>query len=225
MGRIGCKKMSELNELIKVLIVDDHDIVRRGLEVSLGTFEDIDVIGYAKSGIEAIARCEQLLPDVLLLDLMMPDINGIQVIEGIRRKDLNTTVIVLTNFKESELVQGALEAGATSYLLKNVSVDELGTAIRNAFHGRPTLAPEAAQVLIKSMTQPKTRDFDLTERETDVLELLTLGKSNRQIAERLVISSSTVKNHVSSIIAKLGVTSRTEAATKALRLNLMNGKH
>lgn len=214
--------MTKLNDSIKVLIVDDHDIVRRGLEVSLGTFEDVEVIGYAKSGKEAIARCEQLLPDVLLLDLMMPDINGIQVIEGIRQKNIDTIVIVLTNFKESDLVQGALEAGATSYLLKNVSVDELGTAIRNAVRGKPTLAPEAAQVLIKSMTQPKVADFDLTQREVDVLRLLTKGKSNRQIAEILFISSSTVKNHVSSIIAKLGVKSRTEAATTALRLKLVN---
>lgn len=217
--------MSDVNNLIRVLIVDDHDIVRRGLEVSLAIFNDMDVVGYARGGQEAIACCEQLRPDVLLLDLMMPDINGIQVIEGIRQKNLDTTVIVLTNFKESELVQGALEAGATSYLLKNVSVDELGIAIRNAFHGKPTLAPEAAQVLIKEITRPKTRDFELTEREVEVLDLLTLGKSNRQIAEQLVISSSTVKNHVSSIIAKLGVQSRTEAATKALRLKLINGNN
>ncbi|MGB7338400.1 MAG: response regulator transcription factor [Phototrophicaceae bacterium] len=214
--------MSNLTNPIKVLLVDDHDIVLRGLEVSLATFDDIEVVGHARAGSEAIGRCEQLKPDVLLLDLMMPDMNGIQVIQGVRAKNLDTIIIVLTNFKEADLVQGALEAGATSYLLKNVSVDELGVAIRNAVRGRPTLAPEAAQVLITSMTRPKAIDFDLTEREIDVLYLLTRGRSNRQIADQLVISSSTVKNHVSSIIAKLSVKSRTEAATKALRLKLVD---
>ncbi|MEM9955453.1 MAG: response regulator transcription factor [Chloroflexota bacterium] len=207
---------------ITVLIVDDHDIVLRGLEVSLATFSDIEVIGYAHSGTEAIARCQQLRPDVLLLDLVLPDINGIQVIEGIRERGFDTTFIALTNFKEADLVQGALEAGATSYLLKNVSVDELGIAIRKAIQGKSTLAPEAAQVLIKSMKQPKASDFDLTDREVEVLRLLTQGMSNQQIASKLFISRSTVKNHVSSVIAKLSVTSRTEAATKALKLSLIS---
>lgn len=213
--------MNEKSNKINVLLVDDHDIVLRGLEVSLAILDDIEVIGRAQLGKEAIARCEQLQPDVVLLDLVMPDVNGIEVIKGIRKKGLDTTVIVLTNFKEADLVQGALEAGATSYLLKNVSVDELSLAIRNAVHGKPTLAPEAAQVLITSMTQPSAEDFDLTERELDVLLLLTKGYSNRQIADQLVISNSTVKNHVSSIIAKLNVSSRTEAATKALKLKLI----
>lgn len=214
--------MSENQERIRVLIVDDHDIVLRGLEVSLVTFDDIEVIGNATHGREAVARCEQLQPDVMLLDLMMPDINGIQVIEAIREKMLDTVIIVLTNFKDTELVQGALKAGATSYLLKNISVDELANAIRNAVHGKPTLAPEAANVLISSMSRPKTPDFDLTDREIEVLQLLTRGMSNRQMAEELFISSSTVKNHVSNIIAKLNVSSRTEAATKALKLKLIS---
>lgn len=209
------------NNSIDILIVDDHDIVLRGLEVSLATFDDITVVGNASSGYEAIAKCNQLKPDILLLDLMMPDIDGIGVIEAIRDNALNMPVIVLTNFKDATLVQGALEAGATSYLLKNVSVEELGSAIRKAIRGKSTLAPEAAQVLITSMTKPKAEDFDLTDREIEVLHLLTTGISNREIAQRLVISSSTVKNHVSSIIAKLGVSSRTEAATKALKLNLI----
>ena len=214
--------MNTVSDQIRVLIVDDHEIVLRGLEVSLASFDDIDVVGYAKAGQEAIGRCEQLLPDVLLLDLVMPDMNGIEVIEGVRERGLETIIIALTNFKEVDLVQGALEAGATSYLLKNVSAEELALAIRNAVSGKPTLAPEAAQVLISSMKRPKVSDFDLTEREVEVLRLLTKGKSNNEIAEHLFISSSTVKNHVSSIIAKLGVKSRTEAATKALRLKLIS---
>lgn len=214
--------MTENKNTIRVLIVDDHDIVLRGLEVSLITFNDIEVIGNANRGHEAVARCEQLQPDVLLLDLMMPDINGIEVIKQIRQKSLDTVVIALTNFKDVELVQGALKAGATSYLLKNVSVEELGSAIRNAVHGRSTLAPEAANVLISSMNNPQIPDFELTERELEVLKLLTHGMSNRQIAEDLYISSSTVKNHVSNIIAKLDVASRTEAATKALKLQLLD---
>ena len=212
------------SDTISVLIVDDHDIVLRGLQVSLDTFSDIDVIGHAHTGTEAIARTKQLNPDVLLLDLMMPDMNGLAVIEQLQEMPSMPIVVVLTNFKEANLVQGALESGATSYLLKNVSVTELGQAIRNAVCGKTTLAPEAAKVLINRVTQPKASDFELTAREYDVLAELTQGLSNKQISEKLFISHSTVKNHVSAIITKLGVKSRTQAATKALRLNLLSNE-
>ena len=210
------------NPKIRVMIVDDHAVVRSGLAGFLDAYDDLEFAGEASSGDMAILMCEQLKPDVVLMDLVMPGMDGAEATRSIRQKCPDIQVIALTSFKDEDLVQRALQAGAIGYLLKNVSAEELAQAIRAAMEGQPTLAPEAAQVLIESTTRPPELGFDLTPRELEVLELMIEGLSNPEIADRLVISQSTVKFHVSSILSKLGVSSRTEAVSVALQNNLIN---
>lgn len=206
---------------IRVMIVDDHAVVRSGLSAFLMVFDDLEFVGEASSGEEALRLCRDVRPDVVLMDLVMPGMDGATATQAIRENCPEIQVIALTSFKEQELVQGALRAGAIGYLLKNVSADELVSAIRAAHAGKPTLAPEAAHVLIQANQGPPALGRDLTEREHEVLALMAEGLSNPEIADKLVVSRSTVKFHVSSILSKLGASTRTQAVTLALQNKLV----
>ena len=207
---------------IRVMLVDDHMMVRRGLATLLKVFADLQLAGEAESGADAIQLCGEILPDVVLMDMVMPDMEGVAATRAICQKYPQVQVIALTSFKEGDLVKKALEAGAIAYLLKNVSGEELVRAIRAAHAGRATLSPEAAQALVENANQPPTPGLDLTDREHDVLALMIEGLNNKQIAERLIVSPSTIKFHVSNILSKLGVASRTEAVTIALRNHIIS---
>ena len=207
---------------IRVMIVDDHAVVRSGLAAFLLAFDDLELVGEAGGGEEAVQLCPQVQPDVVLMDLVMPKMDGATATRAIRERCPEVQVIALTSFEEEELVQGVLQAGAISYLLKNVSADELVSAIRAAHAGRPILAPEAAQALIHAATHPPAPGQDLTPREREVLALMVAGLNNPDIAQRLVVSQSTVKFHVSSILSKLGATSRNEAVALAVQHHLVS---
>jgi two-component system, NarL family, response regulator LiaR len=209
-------------DVIRVMIVDDHDIVRGGLVHMLDTFDDLELVGEASSGEQAIKLCAAVEPDVILMDLVMPKMSGVVATKLIHEAHPDIRIVVLTTFKEDDLVQGALEAGAISYLLKNVTIDELSSAIRKAYAGRATLAPEAVEVLINAATRPPQPGHDLTEREREVLALIVEGLSNHEIAEHLTISHSTVKNHVSNILSKLNAANRAEAVATALQNKLVD---
>jgi two-component system, NarL family, response regulator LiaR len=206
---------------IRVMIVDDHALVRRGLGAVLEVSDDMSLVGEAGDGEEAIQLCERLQPDVILMDLLMPKMDGIAATKVIHERWPKVRIIVLTSFKEKEYVEGALKAGAKSYLLKNVSADELAAAIRRSMAGQASLSPEAAQVLIQRVIEPAQPGNDLTGRERDILALMVEGESNGAIAERLFISQSTVKFHVSNILSKLGVSGRTEAVAIAVKHHLV----
>ncbi|HET6598118.1 MAG TPA: response regulator transcription factor [Anaerolineales bacterium] len=206
---------------IRVMLVDDHTMVRRGLAAFLKAFDDLQLAGEAESGREAIELCADILPDVILMDMVMPEMDGAAATRAIRQRFPQVQVIALTSFKEGDLVKNALEAGAIGYLLKDVSADELVRAIRAAHAGRATLSPEAAQALVETTNHPPVPGQDLTERELEVLALMVEGLNNTQIAGRLTVSSSTIKSHVSNILSKLGVASRTEAVTLALRNHII----
>ena len=206
---------------IRVMVVDDHTMVRRGLATFLKVFDDLQLAGEAESGAAAIQLCGEILPDVVLMDMVMPDMDGATATRAIRQQFPQVQVIALTSFKEGELIKNALEAGAIAYLLKDVSADDLVRAIRAAHAGRATLSPEAAQALVETANQPPAPGLDLTEREREVLTLMIEGLNNTQIAGRLTVSPSTIKSHVSNILSKLGVASRTEAVALALRHKLI----
>ena len=212
--------MSE-SETIRVLIVDDHDMVRRGLAAFLRINPDLQLVGEARDGQDAVGLCEHLTPDVVLMDLVMPRMDGAEATRIIRERWPRIQVIALTSFEEKTLVRQALAAGAISYLLKNVSVDDLAAAIRAAHAGRSTLAPEAVQALIQTPQDPLSPGYDLTEREREVLALLVRGMSNPEIAAELVVSRATAKAHVSNILSKLQVSNRAEAVAVALQHDLV----
>jgi len=209
-------------ERIRVVIVDDHEMVRSGLATFLRVVRDLELVGEAASGDDALRLCERLQPDVVLMDMVMPGLDGVATTQAVRARCPETHVVALTSFPEEDLVQRALQAGATSYLLKNVGAAELAAAIRAAHVGKPTLAPEATQALIQRATRPAPPGHDLSAREREVLALMKQGFSNRVIAERLIISPSTVDFHVSNILGKLGVASRTEAVALAVQHHLVD---
>lgn len=210
--------------VIRVMVVDDHLVVRKGYLTVLMAFNDLQLVEEAASGEEALLKIPHAQPDVILMDLMMPQMNGVETMQAIREQYPNIQFVALTSFDDdAQLVQAAMEAGAIGYLFKNVSVKDLVDAIRSAYAGRPTLAPEATMMLIQSKKQRSPTDYHLSQRELEVLALLSEGLSNREIGDRLSISHYTVKFHVSSVLGKLGASSRTEAVSIAHQNNLLNG--
>ena len=208
------------SQTIRVMLVDDHNVVRSGLATFLRAYDDLEIVGEAKNGLEAVHLCHEKQPDVILMDLMMPEMDGIVATQAILAECPQIKIIAMTSFEDEKLVQGVLAAGAISYLIKNVTSDELAKAIRDAVSGKPTLSPEAAKVLIQATRPTKQPLVDLTEREQEVLKLVVQGLSNQQIADSLFISITTVKAHISNILSKLGVSSRAEAIAYALKHNL-----
>ncbi len=203
------------------MIVDDHTMVRRGLSLFLKSYDDMLMVGEADSGAAAVEMCSSCSPEVVLMDMKMPGMDGVTATRLIHQQHPSVRILALTSFKEGNLIQNALAAGAIGYLLKDVSAEELVRAIRSARAGRPSLSPEAAEVLVQASKEPPRPGGDLTDREREVLVLMTQGLNNTQIAARLVVSPSTIKSHVSNILSKLSVTSRSEAVALALRLGLV----
>lgn len=212
----------KIDHPIRVMIVDDHAVVRSGLSAFLKVYNDLELAGYARSGDEAVQLCGEVKPDVILMDLIMPGMDGAAATQAIRKVSPQTQVIILTTFKEETLVQKALRAGAIGYLLKDVQADELADAIRLAHSGQSILSPEITKALIHAATQPNSPGYDLSDRENEVLALMVKGRNNTEISEQLVVSLSTIKHHVSHILSKLGATNRAEAVAIAVQHHLVD---
>jgi len=206
---------------IRILVVDDHEVIRRSLTIFLRAFENFELVGEAANGREAVNLCAQTKPNVILMDMVMPEMDGVAATRAIRAQNPDIQVIALSTFKDESLVRDMLKAGAVGYLLKNTTIDELANAIRAASSGKLTLSPEAARVLIETPPRPSPTSYNLSERELEVLQLMAEGLNNVEIAERLVLARSTVKFHVSGILAKLNVSSRIEAVRLALQAGLI----
>mgnify|MGYP001040428497 CR=1 FL=1 len=212
--------MTEPNP-IRVIVVDDHKMVRNGLKTFIDAYADLELVGQAADGKQALQLCIKHQPDVVLMDMIMPEMDGIEAMRLIRQRHATTQVIALTSFHEGELVQKALDAGAISYLLKDLSASELAAAIRAAHAGKSILAQEVTSALIQSRQHTSSPGADLTARELEVLTLLAEGLSNPQIAELLIISRPTVSFHVSNILAKLDAANRAEAVALAYKQGLI----
>lgn len=209
-----------MDNTIRIMLVDDHSVVRSGLSAFLSVNPDLELVGEAENGEQAVSRASAIQPDVILMDLMMPIMDGVAATAAIKKRNPNIQIIALTSFQEDELVQNALRAGAVGYLMKNVNARELAAAIRAAKDGKMTLSPEAAQALVRASQQAQETET-LTEREHEVLKLMVEGLNNAEIAERLVVSLSTVKYHISNILMKLGVDNRVAAVTMAIQKRLV----
>jgi two-component system, NarL family, response regulator LiaR len=205
---------------IRILIADDHSVVRQGLKMFLGLDPELEVIGEAENGAEAVRLAGELQPDVVLMDLLMPVMDGITAIENIRATLPDIEVLAVTSVLEDTAVIRAIRAGAIGYMLKDTQADELCRAIKAAAAGQVQLSPEAASRLLREVRAPESPEA-LTDRETDVLRLLARGLANKEIAQQLSIGEKTVKTHVSHILSKLGVASRTQAALYAARVGLV----
>jgi NarL family two-component system response regulator LiaR len=212
-------------QTLRVLIVDDHAMVRTGLSDFVSAFDWMEPVGEAKDGVEAVEFCTTHEVDVVLMDMIMPVMDGSEATRRIMALGKPIKIIILTSFHEQGLVQQALKAGATSYLLKNVSAEELAVAIQAAYRGHSMLSPEATEALIHQYKQTTSINFNLTEREREVLTLLVDGNSNLEISSRLSISIATVKYHITNVFTKLGAKNRVEAVTLALENNLVEKKN
>lgn len=208
-------------QVIRVIIVDDHAIVRSGLANFLRAIDDLELVGETASGAEALRLCEELHPDVVMMDLVMPEMNGAEATRAIHARYPDLPVLILSSFGDDDLVQEALQAGAIGYLLKNTSIHDMARAIRAAYAGQSTLSPEVTQALIRAHTRAPDRAIELKERELEVLKLLAKGLTNPQIAENLSLSVSTIKFYVSAILEKLNVDTRTEAVAWAIQHGLL----
>ncbi|NJD59843.1 MAG: DNA-binding response regulator [Anaerolineales bacterium] len=204
------------------MIVDDHPVVRDGLKSMFLVFNDLELIGEAENGRAALEFCQKNTPDVILMDILMPEMDGISATQLIRKQYPQVKVIILTSYSEDYLVHKSLEAGAIGYTLKNAPIDDLANAIRSAYAGRPTLASEATMALIRSKTGPLNPGMDLSPRELEVLALIVQGLNNEQIADKLVISPATARHHVSACLQKLGATNRAQAASLAVKYRLVS---
>ncbi len=213
---------------VRVLLVDDHKVVRQGLTMFLALDSELEVVGEAKNGVEAIERARVVKPDVVLMDLLMPVMGGVEAIEKLRAELPETEVVAMTSVLEDAAVVGAIRAGAIGYLLKDTDAESLCRAIKAAAAGQVQLAPEAAARLIREIRAPEPKSADgadvLTEREAEVLCLIARGRANKEIATELGIGEKTVKTHVSHLLAKLGVQSRTQAALHAARIGLVDSR-
>lgn len=209
-----------MSNTIRVMLVDDHAVVRSGLSAFLMVNPDLELVGEAEDGQQAVLRAGLLQPDVILMDLMMPVMDGVAATQAIKRQYPAIQIIALTSFQEDELVQGALRAGAVGYLMKDVTARELAAAIRVAKAGKMTLSPEATQALVRAAQQAQETEA-LTEREREVLKLMVEGLNNAEIADRLVVSLSTIKYHISNILGKLGVDNRVAAVTLAIQRKMV----
>jgi NarL family two-component system response regulator LiaR len=214
-----------MTDLIKVLIVDDHPMVRKGLALFVSGFEDMRLVGEAEDAAGAMEQFESQRPDVVLMDMVLPEISGAEIIRRIVQRHPEAAILALTSFGDEALIEAALLAGARGFLYKNVSVDELAEAIRQTHKGRTILDPKASRVMLRLVSGAEAPvapiKFELSEREGEVLSLLAQGLTNKQIAAQLNLQTSTVKQYISKIFSKLNVQSRTEAVTAALRLGLI----
>lgn len=215
-------------DTIRLVIVDDHAVVRQGLKAFLATEDDIEILGEASNGREAVAQTGKLMPDVVLMDLVMPELDGIGATAAIKQQYPGIEVLVMTSFIEDEKVFGAMRAGATGYVLKDADPEEVVSAIRSAAHGESPLDPRVVRRLMQEFTpskpKPESTQEQLSEREIEVLKLVARGYSNQLIAEHLIISPKTAKTHVSNILSKLGLASRTQAAVYALKEGLVTSE-